>query len=98
MNTLRNGTPAVGAPGSIARAQSEKEDVIVTNCGTFSDKPSIARYIASLIHEDLVVRESDWAKARLDESLSTAEVLDYANDVAFVLRAQTAFNKLRGPL
>jgi hypothetical protein len=63
-----------------------------------SDKPSIARYIASLIHEDLVVRESDWAKARLDESLSTAEVLDYANDVAFVLRAQTAFNKLRGPL
>jgi hypothetical protein len=52
------------------------------------------RYIARLIREDLQSREQTLAAVRLNETMSTAEVLDYVHDVDFATKAQEAFSRI----
>ena len=54
------------------------------------------RYIARLIREDLESRAQTLAVVRLNETMPTAEVLGYVNDVDFATKAQAAFARSGG--
>ena len=59
-----------------------------------SARTTYNRYIARLIREDLQTREDTLATVRLNETMTTAEVLDYVNDVDFATKALAAFARI----
>jgi len=61
---------------------------------SMSARTTYNRYIARLIREDLQTREDTLATVRLNETMTTAEVLDYVNDVDFATKALAAFARI----